>query len=360
MKILAVIDSFRVGGSERQLAEVLARLSENRVHDCVACSLEPRTPERVQFVENITTDTLRKRSPFDLPGASRRLSELILHYRPDVLYSRLPCANAITRVAVAISRTRIPHVAGVDTMPILYRGVSALKYRFYSVFERRADRIICNSEATATAVIDRGYSRGKVRVVYNGVDTTRYCPIMSKPAQSGPAQLITVGALRSEKDFPRLLAAIPLILAHTPVHLTIVGDGAEKRTLEHHVQSLGISRFVTFLGVRHDVHHLLRAADLFVMTPVVEGLGMAVMEAAAVAVPAVVTDAPGGLREIVIDGITGFRTPPDDLARFAQRVVELCRAPARRTAMGEAARRLMVQRFSLQQTVHELETCLTF
>ena len=94
-----------------------------------------------------------------------------------------------------------------------------------------------------------------------------------------------------------------------------------------------------FLGPRDDLPALYNAADALVLSSVVEGLPMVLLEAAATGLPCVATRA-GGADEAVLDGHTGFLAPCSDPAALAAAMTCLMQLPAdARAAMGRAARR---------------------
>jgi glycosyltransferase involved in cell wall biosynthesis len=358
MRLLGVLDSFGIGGAETQFAEVLARLSNQHGVNCCACSLGGRASQEVEFHSSIECTYLGKRSPADFPALVMRLRNLIGDYRPEIVYSRLPLANAVTRCASwATGRVR-QHIAGIDTMPQLYATTSIrrrLAQRFYRSLERRADLLICNSRTVCEAMRRMGYPPSKLRVVPNGIDTDKFRPCLRAPrADSAVIQLMTVSSLRWEKGVDRLLRILPQLLEHGSFVLTVVGDGPERVYLASLAAELKLQRVVTFVGARSDIPDLLAQADIFVSAPHVEGFGIAVAEAQASALPVVVMDAPGGLSEIVRDGRNGYLIPSGHWDAFVERIISLSRDPAARAAVGDAGRHSILRHYSLERTVRSL------
>jgi glycosyltransferase involved in cell wall biosynthesis len=359
-RLLSVIDSFGFGGAETQLAEVLSVLAKSRGHECLACSLLPRLPNEVEFNSNVKKTYLGKMSRFSLPQVTSRLLRLVKQFRPDVAYSRLPLANGLTRIATLWPGQRTRHVAGVDTAPEMYTAAYTATHPGSLVFrwlERRADRIVCNSEATAAAVLQRGYRKTLVRVVPNGVDVDRFQPPPSRPALPRP-RLICIASLRPEKGVDRLLQVLAPTLREQRAELQLVGDGVERRSIERVITTLGLERAVTLVGAQRDVRPFLHASHLFVTAARVEGFGIAAAEAAATGLPTVAFAAPGGLAEVVIDGVTGYLVPAQVSDLFRQRVEELCKDANLRHTMGSAGRAHVVHRFALSGVVQALERCL--
>jgi len=89
----------------------------------------------------------------------------------------------------------------------------------------------------------------------------------------------------------------------------------------------------------------LSAADIAVQPSRSEGLGTAVIEAAAAGLPVVAT-AVGGIPDVIVHGETGILVPPENSEALADAIVQLAQNPAQRRALGEAARLRVARLFS--------------
>jgi glycosyltransferase involved in cell wall biosynthesis len=103
------------------------------------------------------------------------------------------------------------------------------------------------------------------------------------------------------------------------------------------VRSLGIDKHVHFAGFQESVYPYLAALTVYVQPALMEGFGIAVLEAMATGKPVVATMA-GGLPEIVDNEKTGLLVPPGDPEALATAVLVLLQDPARAAAMGQAGR----------------------
>jgi glycosyltransferase involved in cell wall biosynthesis len=137
-------------------------------------------------------------------------------------------------------------------------------------------------------------------------------------------------------------------LSNAPDHrLFIAGSGSQRAALERLAAELRVSERVTFLGARSDVPALLAAADALVLSSANEGMPNALMEAFAAGTPAVATDV-GGVREIMVNGESGFVVPPGDaeaLAAAMGRLMEL--PPSTLRELGASGRHQIEKRFSV-------------
>ena len=238
-------------------------------------------------------------------------------------------------------------------MAYTWRHPGTLVFR---CLERFADQIICNSEATAQAVTADGYAAHRVRIVPNGIDLVRFHAPAKRPRRE-QARLVCVASLRPEKGVDRLVRILAPILRTNRALLTIVGEGPERRTVEQVTSEQGVQSAVQLLGARQDVAPILLESDVYVSAAHVEGFGISVAEAAATGMPAVCLNAPGGLHEVVLDGVTGYLVPNDDL--FRESVTKLCSSPDLRDQLGAAARNHIATHFGIADVGTVLEHALT-
>jgi glycosyltransferase involved in cell wall biosynthesis len=178
----------------------------------------------------------------------------------------------------------------------------------------------------------------------------------------GHFTFLCIGRLVVQKDYPNLLRAFAL-LRHKPWTLLIAGNGPLQPELERLAAELSLTDRVRFVGVRQDVRDWYYAADAFVLGSAVEGMPVVLLEAAAAALPAVVTDA-GGNSEVVVDGKTGFVVEKENYHSLARAVDKMLDMPiTRRTQFGTDARLRAIEEFEIGKIVTRWEslyqTCLS-
>src|SRR5262249_29176632 len=154
-----------------------------------------------------------------------------------------------------------------------------------------------------------------------GVDTRFFSPAPDREAEpvSGrdpqrPLRIVSVGRMHWVKGYEFALAALRQVRrAGLRVEYTIIGTAAStgSASVVTAVRDLDVDDCVTLRGVCSPdaVLEELRAADIFVLPSLSEGLSNSTLEAMAVGLPVVVTDV-GGNREIVEHGVSGFVVPP--------------------------------------------------
>ena len=184
----------------------------------------------------------------------------------------------------------------------------------------------------------------RLHIVHCGVDPALY----DTPRTAQGKRLLFVGRLAAVKGVPVLFRALQdLAPDHPDLHLTLIGDGPERRALEDQARAMGLSGMVDFVGYKGqaEVAQALRATDILVLPSFAEGLPVVLMEALAARVP-VLTTRIAGVGELVEDGIRGRLVAPGDPVALGDALRELLDAtPEDRAAMGAAGRARVVAEF---------------
>jgi colanic acid/amylovoran biosynthesis glycosyltransferase len=172
-----------------------------------------------------------------------------------------------------------------------------------------------------------------------------------------PLRLLAVGRLEWKKGYEHLLrVARQLVDRQVNFKLNIIGAGATHDPLAFLIHELGLTDRVSLLGPksRSDIRAELSSADVFVHAAVSEGFCNAVVEAQAMGVPVVCSDA-DGLGENIEHGVTGFLCPRRDTLAMADSIVRLAANPELRTQMGCAGRARVVDRFQLNRQIEAFD-----
>lgn len=236
---------------------------------------------------------------------------------------------------------------------------------------READLVVAVSEAERATVLERlGASPERVRVVPPGVDTDLFRPCIDEEcaereawiAHGGLPEVLVAGRLHPLKGFDLAVAALAAIPAERRPALRIVGapppDGDDyARSLHEAVADAGMLRSVSFDGAlrRTELAERVRQASLVLIPSHSETFGLVALEAAASGVP-VVARAAGGLREAVIDGVTGLLVEGDDPAVWAAAVAGVLGDAELAGRMGRAGRESALARNWEASTAALLET----
>ena len=174
------------------------------------------------------------------------------------------------------------------------------------------------SRSTADDLVARGLRRGDIEVIHPGVDLDFFTPDPSVERFATPTFLY-LGRLKRYKGVDLLIrAAARLAEESVPVRVVVAGKGEWQGELEALAGRLGVASRVEFAGFVSEERkrELLRRAWANVFPSPKEGWGITNLEAAGCATPTIASDSPG-LRESVIDGVTGALVPHGDVAALA-------------------------------------------
>jgi glycosyltransferase involved in cell wall biosynthesis len=197
----------------------------------------------------------------------------------------------------------------------------------------------------------------KVLVLPLGVDIDTFRPQRARQRNAAePFRLLSVGRLSAPKGYPVLIEAAQLLRARgRNIHLTLVGEGPERATLEQLIAVHDLHSCVRLAGAcNHDrLAEYYDASDAFVLSSFLEGIPVVLMEAMAMELPCVATWITG-VPEIIDKDVEGLLVPPADAAAIARAVETLMDDPERARRLGIAARRKVRARYDLQQNVERL------
>ena len=267
----------------------------------------------------------------DIRGAMR-FARVLREMHPDIVHLHAGGVSPRVVSKLAVGARVVVHYHSLEEEALTPRRLrrSALG----------ADLVIANSRATASSV--RG---ADPQVVYPGIKAPP--PV----ARTGRAKVIVgvASRLAPVKGIVHLVDALALVArSHPQIEVVIAGDGPERPRIEAAARNAHLEDRVHFTGWVDDIAGLMREWDIYAQPSLAEGLGIAALEAMSTGLPVVASDV-GGLREIVIDGETGYLVPVKDSRALGQRIAQLADDAALRERMGTAARSRVVDCFPFER-----------
>jgi glycosyltransferase involved in cell wall biosynthesis len=221
--------------------------------------------------------------------------------------------------------------------------------------QESADAVVVVSDEECRRWSERTGSARKLCRVWNGAPSSG---ALQKKANDDPGlRLAAVSRLSPEKRPGDLITAMARLRDFgIPFNLDLFGDGPMRAEIDALVEKLGLGGHVRLHGLRpHDeIMQHQAVADIFVHASEAETFGLVLIEAMSIALPVVAVRS-SGAADIVIDGETGFLTPPRDAGALATRIAALAADPERRNRMGEAGLRRFERDFSLAAHMGEME-----
>ncbi|MFD1175582.1 glycosyltransferase [Paenibacillus puldeungensis] len=358
MKILFLITGFDYAGAESQVV-LLCRDLRARNCEIRLVTMIPPVAYLDELREmGVEVQSLGMQKGVPDPRAIFRLARIIREMRPDVVHSHLVHANLLARVTRLF--VKIPFLIctahsineGGRVREWLYRLSDPLGDLLTNVSREAVDRYISLKIAPAR----------KIKLITNGVNLEQFggggdrrskirdrLDLAAGPGREAePFMWLAAGRFVPEKDYPVMIHAFAEVLRKYPnSRLFIAGIGPELPLIERRTVELEIQEKVHFLGIRTDISELMSAADGFVLSSKWEGLPIVLLEASASRLPIIATRV-GGNEEVVLDGVNGYVTEPENhhaLARSMERLMVL--TSEERLSMGEHGREHVMEHYEI-------------
>lgn len=378
-RIVFVTHTPEFGGAEKHLIDLVVRLDERL--DCrILCLGRDFFSEPLRGRRNVQVTT----GPAIDGWRFMKYWRLLLSVRPSVIvfvkgiFEQYPfSAYVAARLAGNRRLVVIEHLIA-DPAPAEAEG-QGLAGSFRRLFGwrarhmatkrwqgRLADTTICVSEAVRRRLVEEyAYPASRTITVRNGIDCRRYQPREPSRDSSAsgthavsPVTIVCAARLSSAKRIDVLLDALAMLRADSiPWRCRILGAGPLEAELRARASQLGLSELVRFVGYVEDVRPHLREADLFVLSSDKEGLPLALLEAMACGLPAIVTEV-GGAGEVVVQNETGLLVSRGDSEGLARGIRQLLGNAGTRGKMGLAARRRIDEHFDIEQAMQRLQSAI--
>ena len=346
LRVVQLIAPSRIAGAERSTVALCRGLSA-RGHEVSLLVKYSHELLDAALAEGVDARAVRFAGKLNLLAVGR-LARWFRRHNVELVATQLSTASLWGTIAARI--LGVPSVA----------TVRALNSKTCYVY---ADRIIAVSQAVKAHLIEQGVEAARIRVVYNGVDLTRFAPPANSRAAKGalglPGDSVIVGVVAhlSEKKGHRwfLEAMAPLCQSRPCLRILLLGEGPQRAELERQVRALKLQDRVIFAGFQADVIPWMSAMDVVALPPIAkEGFGRVLIEAGAMNIPVIGSDI-GGISEVIEQGQTGFVVAPGDAGALQCALSPLLDHAALRHQMGAAGRARACREFSQERMVEQTE-----
>jgi glycosyltransferase involved in cell wall biosynthesis len=333
LRVAFLIRALTAGGAERQLA-LLARGLAARGHEVSVLvfyggsALESDLERSTVRIVN-----LRKNGRWDVVAFARRLIAALDQSRAQVLYSFWPTANILAALVRPAARS-IPLAWGIRASDMqshrydwLGRLIAALEARL----SRAAQMFVCNSRAGARVAAKQGFDVSRIRVIRNGVDTSRFrrdeaarLRLREEWGVTSAARLIGfVGRIDPMKGHRVFLQAAARVHEREPRTTFVIAGGTREQTaqLRDQAEALGVGQAVRWSESRSDMPAFYSALDVLCSASLYgEGTSNVIAEAMSCGCPCVATDV-GDSAELI--GDLGRVVPPGNPVLLAEALLDL-------------------------------------
>lgn len=199
--------------------------------------------------------------------------------------------------------------------------------------------------------------RVPVRTIYNFINLEKFgarhverCTL----AEKGEKIVMHISNFRPVKRVTDVVRAFKKISDRVDARLIMVGDGPERLSAVGVARQLGIGDRIKYLGNNENVELILPCADLVFQPSEHESFGLVALEAMACGVPVLGTDS-GGVREVVVNGETGYLCEVGDIESMAARAIEILTNDERARGMGARGRKHAEAHFARAPIVSQYE-----
>lgn len=194
-----------------------------------------------------------------------------------------------------------------------------LRSFFWKLFQKNIHRIICPSYETKNILIEKKiFNKEKLNVIkdphINVKKIIKKKKIKIKREFNLSKNIISVGRLTNQKNYIFLLEAFKKILSFkNDLHLTIIGEGEDRKLIEKRISDLEIKNFVTLEGYQDNVYKYLNNSLCYFSTSLWEGPDLAMLDAAFLNVPIICSDCQSGRKEFIDNNKRGYIFRTNDM-----------------------------------------------
>jgi glycosyltransferase involved in cell wall biosynthesis len=351
MKILQLIQKQQLRGAEifaSQLAEGLMKQG----HEVMIVSLFEGTATLPFSGKTMCVNASTQSRLFDF-RAWKKLNEIIRTFKPGVVQ-----ANAGDTLKYAVFSRLFFRWPG----KIVFRNANLMSAFIRGSFHKRLNRWLLSQCDFFISVSEncrqdlaRLYPPSANASVTIPIGTNNFSDVTPaiRETPRGEPVFIAIGSFVPEKNHTFVINVFnQYYRTNGKGFLWLVGDGRSRPQLEHLVSSLGLGDRVRFWGYRSDAIALLKAADVFIMPSLIEGLPAVILEAMACGVP-VVTSSVGGIPEVVKNDVTGICVVEMSPDVYVQKIEALLKNEDYRAKLVDNARHEVISRFSLPKVTND-------
>jgi glycosyltransferase involved in cell wall biosynthesis len=348
MKIVHVETGRHFYGGAQQVIWLIRGLASHGIENLLVCPPDSAI-DKVARDASIPVHNLDCLGDPDLRFAWR-LRKFAMREQPDVVHCHSR-RGADFLGGQALASTGIPAV--------LSRRVDHPESGLLARWRYRPFRkVIAISEHIAAVLKDGGMDPARLVTIRSAVDVDCVnampdCDAFRREFQidDGDFVIAMIGQFIRRKGHRFLFDVIPNLRDVYPnIRVLLFGSGPLEAELRALAMALHLSGTLQFAGFREDLDDYLGCIDLLVHPALQEGLGVAMLKAAAAGVPVLAFDTAGS-REAVVHGETGALVPPEDVATLQQAIALLIEETGMRREFGEAGRQRMKDEFSVETMV---------
>ena len=300
----------------------------------------------------------------------KELKKIFKDEKINVVHIILPMSGAISAIKAAralnikiVSHSHSQPENLFMEMPSFIRPTLCNLWNKYLVWIYNKAEILIYPSEMARSLLDKLSKKNQPSVVIsNGINTAHFKPMAIGDFHKrfkipeDTVKLLYVGRLFPEKSIHTVIEALPHIVEkYSNTHFMIVGVGHLKLKLEKLAEKLGVSKYITFLGLVSEEDKILafNACDIFVLPSLAELEGMVVLEAMACGKPIIISNSEMSASRFFVDG-NGFLFEKQNGKHLAEQAIQLIANLELRQKMGHISLEKS-KNYDIHRSVDKLE-----
>lgn len=289
-----------------------------------------------------------------------RMRKVVKSVKPDIIFTTANHLNLFFAIFKRMLTGTIKIIARESSIVSIQKNQEKFTLLFnglLKLYYKRLDFILCQSTYMQQDLIEHYQIKKEKTIVINNpveiIDLDLSTDDSSNMGDPRTYKFITVARLSKEKGIGRLINAVSYL--KIPFIYHIIGDGIERKALEKLINEKKLQGKVILEGSKKQPYQNMHDADLFLMGSYHEGFPNAIIESGMLGIPVVAFDAPGGLKDIIIEGENGLMVKHDDLILFADTIQKALVTNFDKSNIRQQAS----QRFSVRNILFKIEQLFT-
>lgn len=373
MKILRIVNRFNLGGPTYNAGYLTKYLGETRLIGGSPLSEEAHSGfilDKIGVTYEELPEMSRAVNPLQDLRAFLKIRRIIREFRPDIVHTHAAKAGLLGRLAARME--------GVPVIVHTYHGhvfsgyFGAFKSGLIKSVERwlahRSDAIVTISQEQFRDIVEvhRICAHNRAHIIPLGFDLSRFATDQETKRKKFrqqfdiPSDALTVGIVgrfAPVKNHGLFFESIRLLMSEgIAFKAVVIGDGHDadhwKQWVKTHLGERASD--VIFTSWIQDMDEAMAGLDCVVLTSLNEGTPVSLIEAQAASRP-VVTTPVGGVRDCMVDGMSGVVSSSMEAVDVAAALRPLLLDAEMRQRMGEAGRQFVMERFSHERLVRDMQ-----